>query len=110
MNKVKILYVIIACLVAINVFQFVLYNMRHMLFTDAVPDEETALVIAKAVLSSAYGKHVLNQEPFAVTYICEGKYWYVCGNWPDDPNLVGGVASVNIRKSDGKILRLHHSL
>ena len=54
-----ILYCVIAILLAGNVFQFVWNNTSPSI--DAVPDEETALKIAEAVLTAAYGDDALSE-------------------------------------------------
>ncbi|MDR0766852.1 MAG: YbbC/YhhH family protein [Methanosarcinales archaeon] len=104
-NKIFILYFIIVILLVGNVFQFGWNNNSNNLFTDAVPDEETALKIAEAVLVSAYGENVLLQ-PLNVRYNESKKAWVVTGTLPY--GWVGGVPVIVIRKSDGMIMQLSH--
>jgi len=69
-----------------------------------VPDEKTAIRIAEAVWLPIYGKHIYNERPFRARLV--GDIWHVTGYLP--PNLLGGVAEVEISKADGKILRVSH--
>ena len=58
-KRMIILYCIIAILLTSNIFQFAWNNTSPAV--DAVPDEETALKIAEAVLTSAYGDDALSK-------------------------------------------------
>jgi len=70
-----------------------------------VPDAKTAIRIAKAVLAPAYGEPKIEaEEPFKA--ILRGDIWTVEGHLPE--GLAGGVAHVEISKSDGRILRMIH--
>jgi hypothetical protein len=70
-----------------------------------VPDAKTAIRIAKAVLGPVYGEQKIEaEEPFRATLTNE--IWTVEGHLPE--GLVGGVALVEISKSDGRILRMIH--
>lgn len=71
-----------------------------------VPDEKTAIRIAEAVWIPIYGEKVLEERPF-VAKLIDGNKWYVYGTLPKKYN-VGGVAEIEISKSDGKILRISH--
>ena len=82
----------------------------NRLFTDAISDEKTAIAVGRAVLLSAFGDMILSQEPLGAFYNARKKCWVVYGNWPENPDLVGGVGSVTIRKRDGKIMGIHHGL
>lgn len=107
-NLYKIAIVI---LLLLNVAQFLFNNYAHRLPIDAIPDEETAMVVGKAVLEAVCGKDmILNQGPFNARYDERKKYWVVSGTWPDDPNLVGGLSYIFLRKSDGKILEIVHTM
>ena len=100
-KRLIILCCIIAILLASNIFQFA-WNNTNPLSVDAVPDEETALKIAKAVLASAYGDNVLSNGPLNVFFDESIQVWYVYGSLPE--GYVGGVPEITIQKSDGKIL------
>src|SRR3989338_6827297 len=70
-----------------------------------VPNEETAIKIAEAVWLPIYGKEVVDREkPFKATF--EGDLWHVEGSLPE--GWKGGVAEIEINKSDGKVLRVTH--
>ena len=105
-KRMIILYCIIAILLAGNIFQFV-WNNTSQLSVDAVPDEETALKIAEAVLVSAYGNNVLS-DPLKVAFNEAIQVWCVYGTLPE--GYVGGVPEIYIQKSDGKILKIYHSM
>lgn len=70
-----------------------------------VPDEATAVKIAVAVWEPIYGaKNIARQKPYRAKLI-DG-VWTVEGTLPK--KRVGGVALVEISKSDGRILRITH--
>jgi hypothetical protein len=73
--------------------------------TGFVPDAETASAIAEAVLAPIYGqRRIARQKP--LTASLHGDRWIVMGHLP--PNTLGGVAEVEIAKSDARILRVTH--
>lgn len=70
-----------------------------------VPDAETAKRIAEAVWLPIYGeKEIANERPFNA--ILSDGIWTVTGSLPYD--CCGGVAEIEIRKTDGKIIRVFH--
>ena len=70
-----------------------------------VPNKETAIRIAEAVLIPIYGKDVIEKEkPFTVKL--ENGVWIINGTLPR--RMLGGVAEIEIVKKDGKILRVSH--
>jgi hypothetical protein len=75
-----------------------------------VPDSLTALRIAEAVLVPIYTAKIINAErPFQATL--SGDTWTVEGSTPHVPpgkEYAGGVAVVEISKTDGRILRVSH--
>ncbi|SNS74448.1 NTF2 fold immunity protein [Granulicella rosea] len=73
-----------------------------------VPDAATAREIAEAVLKPVYGKALIESErPF--TAILEGGVWVVSGTIPcAKSGCEGGVATVKIRKADGRIVGMIH--
>ena len=84
-----------------------IYEGKHSYVPDGgyVPDAETALKIAEAVLIPIYGKETIdNEKPFEAEL--KGDIWYVSGRLPE--GLLGGVAEIEINKNDGKILRVTH--
>lgn len=75
-----------------------------------VPDSVTAARIAEAVLAAIYPAKVLDSErPFKATLA--GSVWTVEGTMPQGGagvDSIGGVAVVEMSKTDGRILRLSH--
>ena len=79
-----------------------------------VPDSDTAVQIAEAVLAPVYGKNQIESErPFGA-WLKEG-VWTVsgtlhCAGAKGSPNAHcdGGVAVVEISKDDGRILSMMH--
>src|SRR5271156_591451 len=79
-----------------------------------VPDANTAVRVAEAVLTPVFGKKQIESErPF--TAQLEGEKWIVSGtlSCPDGKgrrttSCVGGVAGVEISKSDARILSMTH--
>jgi hypothetical protein len=70
-----------------------------------VPDKDTAVRIAIAVLIPIYGADAIrSQQPFVATL--SGDTWTVVGTLPK--NRVGGVAEIRIAKADGRILYAMH--
>ena len=79
-----------------------------------VPDSQTAVKIAEAVLIPAYGeKQIRSEEPF--TAQLEGDVWTIGGTLrcPDGKggfttDCDGGTAVIKLSKSDGRILFMMH--
>jgi hypothetical protein len=70
-----------------------------------VPDAKTAIAVAEAVLKPIYGEEQIKSErPFSA-HLKQG-VWRVEGHLPDED--IGGVAVVQIRKSDAAILFVLH--
>jgi hypothetical protein len=77
-----------------------------------VPDELTATKIAEIVLKRAYGDDIMNRElPLRAT-LRSDNVWIVRGTWPFSysSNARGGVATVEISKKDGQIIRMSHGM
>ena len=71
-----------------------------------VPDANTAVRIAEAVLSPIYGADkIKREEPFRA--ISDGEVWHVRGDMHCD-RCLGGVAEIEISKTDGRVLRIGH--
>jgi hypothetical protein len=78
-----------------------------------VPDSDTAIKIAEAVLVPVYGKTKVDSEkPF--TAGLKGNVWIVSGTL-HCPNEIagtivckGGVAEIEISKSDARVLSMGH--
>jgi len=79
-----------------------------------VPDSETAVKIAEAVLVPVYGKKEIESErPFSAAL--ETSIWTITGTMhcPGSKEGVitlcdGGVAEVKISKKDGRVLHMIH--
>jgi hypothetical protein len=70
-----------------------------------IPDEATAIRIALTVWEPLYGiQDIASERPFQ-TNLSHG-VWHVRGSLPR--GLAGGVAEADIRRSDGKVLRIMH--
>ena len=104
MKKIVILAIII--LLLLNIGQLLYSSFSNRLYIVAVPNEETAIEVGKAVLMAKYGEGILNQEPFSVRYTRILGYWTVSGTRSDGASLEGRVVSVTISKNDGRILRM----
>jgi NTF2 fold immunity protein len=71
-----------------------------------IPDANTALKIAEAVLIPIYGKEqIAAEQPFRA--ILRGNTWMVVGTLK--PGLAGGTAIIRLSKSDGRVLFVSHS-
>lgn len=75
-----------------------------------VPNAETAVKIAEAVLIPVYGERTISEErPFKATR--QGDMWRVKVKGTlncDSPNCAGGTAVVRISKATGEILFVGH--
>jgi hypothetical protein len=69
---------------------------------DYVPDENTAIKVAEAVWFPILGNLINHEKPF--TAHLNGNVWLVKGIVPD--SSFGGPITIEIRKSDCKILSL----
>jgi hypothetical protein len=70
-----------------------------------VPTAEVAVEIARAVLTPIYGgERIQRQLPLNARLMDDR--WIVEGSLP--PGRLGGVAHIEIAKSDGRILRVTH--
>ena len=110
-RKLIFLLCIVSILFAGNIIQFI-WNSSQ-LFSDAVPNEETALLIAEAVLGSVYGEDTLYTKPYSGTYDRIRNAWIITGNLPEPTEgqlINGGVPEIVIGKRDGKILKMYHGM
>ena len=74
-----------------------------------IPNAETAIAVARAILIPIYGADtVRGEEPL----VAEQKpdRWIVRGslNCGGAPTCVGGTAEIEIAKNDGRVLRVTH--
>lgn len=71
-----------------------------------VPNAETAINVAEAVLTPIYGEEVIKKEkPFKARL--KNEIWIVSGSMPSGLTL-GGVSHVKISKQNGAILLVTH--
>ncbi|MGC4040328.1 MAG: YbbC/YhhH family protein [Flavobacterium sp.] len=71
-----------------------------------VPNKETAIKVAEAILVPIYGENILSYRPFSAELL-NNKVWIVKGTLnPDD---IGGVPIVKVQKADCKILEVTHT-
>ena len=69
-----------------------------------IPTEEIAFQIAEVIFSNIYGKDCIEGEkPFSINL--ENDIWIIKGTLHARK---GGVAYMEIRKSNGEILKVHH--
>jgi hypothetical protein len=70
-----------------------------------VPDAQTAVAIAEAVLIPIYGKrHIYSERPFIASL--KDRIWTVGGSLPG--GYVGGVAVIELAKQDARIISVVH--
>jgi hypothetical protein len=70
-----------------------------------VPDEQTAISVAVAVLSPIYGaQQIADEKPYSATLV--NGVWTVVGSLP--AGFRGGVALIEISKATGQVLRVSH--
>lgn len=70
-----------------------------------VPDSETAIRIALAVWEPIYGKEqIASEAPYYA--VLKGDTWFVAGSLPK--GWAGGVATAEIAKRNGAVLRVIH--
>ena len=83
-------------------------NANFLPPTGAIPDSETAVKVGILILSTVYGNDAIEkQKPF--TAILQDGYWIIYGNLSHSGKvLVGGVAEMVIRKSNGEIINISH--
>lgn len=67
-------------------------------------DKENAVKIAEIVLCHIYGKQVLKERPWNVEEL--EKSFLISGTLP--PNMLGGVALIEISKVNGQVIRYIH--
>ena len=80
-----------------------------------IPDAETALKIAERLLVKTYGrKHIDAEKPLRAELT--GGVWSIYGTlWCSDGkggrtnHCVGGVAKIELRQRDGKVLSVSHT-
>ena len=80
-------------------------GLQRLPAANAIDNERVAAAIGYAVLAAAYGAREIDaQLPLSVT--SQGEAWIVIGQRPVD--TLGGVAHIEIARSDGRVLRMTH--
>lgn len=79
------------------------FTVQQKKSVEYVPDAETAKKIAEAIWLPIYGTNVLNEKPYNAEL--KMNVWIVTGTLKDE---LGGVAYIEIQKSDCKILKVTH--
>lgn len=81
-----------------------------------IPDEATAVKIAESELIRVYGGSVIKSER-PISAELSGEMWIVggtlyCGNGKGRTTMgrVGGVGTVQLSNSDGRVLEIFHTL
>jgi hypothetical protein len=78
-----------------------------------VPDEQTAIKIAEAVLFPIYGERAITQQRPYVVKLVDGK-WSIDGSLPKptDANdgIVGGTFHIVISQRDARVLEIWHDV
>jgi len=83
-------------------------EQKHMFVpkNGFVPDEQTAIAIAEAVLAPIYGKQVIEkQKPFNASLSAD--VWTVTGSLAREE--LGGVFLIQISRRTAKVIRVSHS-
>jgi hypothetical protein len=89
----------------LSVMKSVAATHSHVPKNGFVPDKETAIRVAEAILVPIYGeKQVAAERPFSADL--KGDVWIVSGHLPE--GWVGGVAEVSISKRTCEIISVSH--
>ena len=74
--------------------------------TGLVPTADIAFQIAETILKNIYGEETIEREkPFYINL--KNDIWIIEGHLEED--FLGGVAYIEIRKSNGEILKVIHT-
>ena len=101
---IKIFFVLI--ILSMIGFTSVGYKQGYVPKDGFVPDEETAVKIAEAILIPVFGKDQIHSEkPFHAALSEGGTVWVISGTLYHQK---GGVAEIKIQKSDCKVIEMFH--
>ena len=75
---------------------------------NAIPNEETALKIAEALLISAYDDDVLSEKNVSVKLNRIKNAWVVSGRLSEEYD--GDVFEIVIKRCNGQILKIYHGI
>jgi hypothetical protein len=77
-----------------------------------VPDEQTAIKIAEAILFPIYGEKTIRSEKPYVVKLKDGK-WRIEGSMPQSKSgeiILGGTFHIVISQRDGRVLEIGHDV
>ncbi len=84
----------------------ILADTSNQFYADTlITNEKTALAIAEPILAAKYGQTQIDREKPLVS-IKVNNYWIINGTLPN--GYVGGTATVILRATDGKVIKLIH--
>ncbi len=86
--------------------QKIAYNGLSLMKKDLNLDKDTAIKIAEAVLVKIYGEKVLEQRPWIVEE--KDNSFFIKGTFHKQGIAFGGVAKIEISKSDGSVIGYVH--
>jgi len=86
-------------------FNFNLISLKKDNKSNYVPDSATAIKVAEAIWLPIYGKEIYKQKPFKAILL-GGNVWQVSGTLKTQK---GGVAYIELQKSDCKVLSVYHT-
>jgi hypothetical protein len=72
-----------------------------------ISNEASAIKVAEIVWLNVYGQEIKDEKPY-IAKLKDGKIWVVEGTFNGGKYAKGGVAYIEIQKSDGKILKVIH--
>ena len=72
---------------------------------DYVPDTATAIKIAEAIWLPIYGEKMYSERPYTAHLDKARNVWTVFGALPE--GYLGGVAVIEIRKHDCRVLKVY---
>lgn len=101
-STTQFLKLVIACAIYLFISSFIQWTDTPK--AGYVTDETTASKIAEAIWLPIFGEEINGEKPFRVE-LKENSVWIVRGTLNAD---IGGVAYIEIRKSDCKILKVSH--
>lgn len=73
-----------------------------------ITDTDALLEKAEALWIHIYGEKIKEQQPYLLSYDKAAGVWLIRGTFPDDPNLVGGVANMLVENATGNVLAVWH--
>ena len=100
--KIKLIIISVLCILTLGCVP-ILKQKTFVPENGFVPDEKTAIKIAEAIWYPIYGDEIYDEKPFKAEL--KDSVWVVRGTLNFD---VGGVAYIEIQKSDCKILKVAH--